>query len=138
MNYAAMLAVVVILTFFFPLSVRLARENGVPGSLITIVLAALAVFGLAFWFVRWQVSLHRDRLDRLAMLRAQVAGDPENPRAYFLGDEHLAALLLRLGRRREAGEVIDRYARLGGARETEISALRESLAAQTRRTRRVT
>ena len=61
---------------------------------------------------------------------------PQNPRAYFVGGEHLGALLLRLDRRREASEVIDRYARLGGARESEIVALREALARAQRRQRR--
>jgi hypothetical protein len=62
-----------------------------------------------------------------------VGADPKNPRAYFVSGEHLASLLLRLGRRREAAEVIDRYARLGGARESEIVSLRELLLQAERR-----
>ena len=80
------------------------------------LLGALVTFGLATFTVRWQVNRHRAHLARLEAARAQVAADPQNPRAYFVGGEHLGTLLLRLDRRREAAEVIDRYARLGGAR----------------------
>ena len=45
-------------------------------------------------------------------------------------------MLLALGRRREAAEVIDRYSRLGGARESEIVALRGALSQAERRQRR--
>lgn len=136
MNYAATLAVLVMLAFTFPISVRLAAQIGVPEALTASVLGALVTFALAAYLVRWQVYRHSARLARLTQAREQVQTDPENPRAYFVDGEHLGALLLRLGRRREAAEVIDRYARLGGARESEIVALREALGAAERRKRR--
>ena len=136
MNYAATLAVLVVLAFCFPLTVQLAAQVGVPESVALSLLGALGTFGLATFTVRWQVNRHRARLSLLEAARAQVTADPQNPRAYFVGGEHLGTLLLRLDRRREAAEVIDRYARLGGARESEIVALREALSAAERRRHR--
>ncbi|GAA5511553.1 hypothetical protein Dcar01_00264 [Deinococcus carri] len=136
MNYAATLAVLVVLAFCFPLTVRLGLQLGVPEVYTASVLGALLIFALATYLVRWQVNRHRDTLARLDAARAQVLADPENPRAYFVGGEHLGTLLLRLDRRREASEVIDRYARLGGARESEIVSLREALSSAERRQRR--
>ncbi|GHF34735.1 putative membrane protein YccC [Deinococcus metalli] len=136
MNYAATLAVLVVLAFCFPLSVRLGAQVGVPEAISVSVLGALLTFAAATFLVRWQVGRYRRTLDRLEAAREQVRAEPQNPRAYFVGGEHLGILLLRVDRRREASEVIDRYARLGGARESEIVALREALARAQRRQRR--
>lgn len=136
MNYAATLAVLVVLAFCFPLTVRLGAQLGVPEVYTASALGAILTFALAAYLVRWQVGRHRDTLERLETARAQVAADPENPRAYFVRGEHLGSILLRLDRRREAAEVIDRYARLGGARESEIIALREALSGAERRQHR--
>lgn len=136
MNYAATLAVLVMLAFCFPLSVRLAAQLGIPEGLVASILGAVIIFALAAYLVRWQVARHSARLQILAQARAQVLADPENPRAYFVREEHLGQILLRLGRRREAAEVVDRYSRLGGARESEIVALREELSSAERRQRR--
>jgi len=135
-NYAASLAVVVVLTFFFPLAVRVGLYYDVPRSLVLIALSAVLTFVAATLVIRWQVGRHRDAAALLELARAQVGADPQNPRAYFVGGEHLAGLLLRLDRRREAAEVIDRYARLGGARESEIVSLRELLVQAERRQKR--
>ncbi len=135
-NYAATLAVLAVLAFCFPLTVRVGSAVGVPEAVSVSVLGAVLTFGLATFLVRWQVNRHRVHLDRLAAARAQVAADPQKPRSYFVAGEHLGSLLLRLDRRREAAEVIDRYARLGGARESEIVALREALSSAERRQRR--
>ena len=135
MNYAATLAVVVVLAFWFPISVRLAAQFGVPEAWAASVVGALLTFVAAAYLVRFQVRRHSLTLERLAAVRAQVAADPANPRAYFVHGEHLGSILLRLARRREAAEVIDRYARLGGAREGEIVALREALSLAERRQR---
>ena len=135
-NYAATLAVLVVLAFCFPLTVRLGAGLGVSETISFSVLGALLTFVLATYLVRWQVGRHRQELTRLEKARAQILADPENPRSYFVGDEHLGALLLRLDRRREAAEVIDRYARLGRARESDIVALREALSRAQRRQRR--
>lgn len=136
MNYAATLAVMVMLAFCFPISVRLAAQIGMPEAVTSSVLGAVVIFSLAAYLVRWQVSRHSATLATLSEAREQVTADPENPRAYFVHGEHLGSILLRLGRRREAAEVIDRYSRLGGARESEIVALREALGAAERRKRR--
>ena len=136
MNYAATLAVLVVLAFCFPITVRLGVALGIPEALGASVLGAALVFGITAYLVRWQVGRHSLRLSRLTEARAQVAADPDDPRAYFVQGEHLGRMLLALGRRREAAEVIDRYARLGGARESEIVALREALSQAERRQRR--
>lgn len=136
MNYAATLAVMVMLAFCFPITVRLGAALGIPEAWAASVLGALLVFGVTVYLVRWQVARHSARLDLLRRGREQVAADPENPRAYFIEGEHLGRLLLQLGRRREAAEVIDRYSRLGGARESEIVALSEALGQAERRKRR--
>jgi hypothetical protein len=135
-NYAATLAVLVILAFCFPITVRLGVALGIPEALGASVLGAALVFGITAYLVRWQVGRHSLRLSRLTEARAQVAADPDDPRAYFVQGEHLGRMLLALGRRREAAEVIDRYSRLGGARESEIVALREALSQAERRQRR--
>ncbi|WP_161881230.1 hypothetical protein [Deinococcus alpinitundrae] len=135
MNYAASLATVVVLAFFFPLLVRLASGFGVSRSLSASTLAVLLTFIAASSLIRFQVTRFRHSTTRLDAARAQVAQQPDLPRAYFVDGEHLASMLLRLGRRREAADVIDRYAQLGGAREAEITALREALARAERRRR---
>lgn len=135
MNYAATLTVLVVLAFCFPLTVRLGAQLGVPEVYTASTLGAVLTFGLATYLVRWQVGRHRETLLKLEAVRAQVAADPENPRSYFVGGEHLGMILLRLDRRREASDVVDRYARLGGARESEIVALREALSRAERRQR---
>ncbi|OLV16523.1 MULTISPECIES: hypothetical protein [Deinococcus] len=136
MNYAATLAVMVVLAFCFPLTLRLGAGFGVSETISISALGALLTFGLALYLVRWQVGRHQQALSRMEKARAQILADPENPRSYFVGGEHLGALLLRLDRRREAAEIIDRYARLGGARESEIVALQEALSRANRRQRR--
>ena len=136
MNYAATLAVLVVLAFCFPITVRLGAALGIPAALGASVLGAALVFGITAYLVRWQVGRHSLRLSRLDEARAQVAADPDDPRAYFVQGEHLGQMLLALGRRREAAEVIDRYSRLGGARESEIVALRGALSQAERRQRR--
>ena len=136
MNYAATLAVLVGLALCFPITVRLGVALGIPEALGASVLGAALVFGITAYVVRWQVGRHSLQLSRLAEARAQVAADPDDPRAYFVQGEHLGRMLLALGRRREAAEVIDRYSRLGGARESEIVALREALSQAERRQRR--
>ncbi|AWN21856.1 hypothetical protein DKM44_00240 [Deinococcus irradiatisoli] len=135
MNYAASLATVVVLAFFFPLLVRLASVYGVSRSLSASTLAVVLTFVTATYLIRFQVTRFRQSTTKLDAARAQVAQHPDQARAYFVDDEHLATMLLRLGRRREAADVVDRYARLAGAREVEITALREALAKAERRQR---
>ncbi|GAA3998217.1 hypothetical protein GCM10022631_06250 [Deinococcus rubellus] len=133
MNYAASLATVVVLAFFFPLLVRLASGFGVSRSLSASTLAVVLTFITASYLIRFQVTRFRHSTTRLDAARAQVAQQPDVPRAYFVDGEHLASMLLRLGRRREAADVVDRYAQLGGVREADITALREALTRAERR-----
>ncbi|AFZ67388.1 hypothetical protein [Deinococcus peraridilitoris] len=136
MNYAATLAVLMVLAFVFPLLVRLAADYGVARSTTTTTLFVLAAFGFAVASIRARVTTHRSQLERLATVKKQIEQDPFNPRAFFVEGEHVGAVLLQLGRRREASEMIDRYAQLGGARESEILSLKEALTRTERRQRR--
>ena len=136
MNYAASLAVVAVLTFFFPLAVRIGLYYDVPRSLVSTTLGAVLTFVAATLLIRWQVGHSRLATEQLELGRAQVVADPQNPRAYFVGGEHLAALLLRLGRRREAAEVIERFGSLDGVRESEVVSLKQLLSQAERRQRR--
>ncbi len=135
MNYAASLATVVVLAFFFPLLVRLASGYGVSRSLSASTLAVVLTFVTATYLIRFQVTRFRHSTTRLDAARAQVAQQPDQARSYFVDDEHLAIMLLRLGRRREAADVVDRYAQLTGVREVELAALREALVKAKRRQR---
>lgn len=135
-NYAATLAVLVVLAFCFPLSERLATQTGLSEVVVISALLGLLTFLVAANSVRRGVNAHRDRLAQLQQAREQVRATPQDPEAYYVGGQHLAAMLLQLGRRREASEIIDRYARLGGARETDIVGLREALSRAESRQRR--
>ena len=91
MNYAATLAVLVVLAFCFPLTLRLGAGLGVSETITLSVLGALLTFALALFLVRWQVGRHQAATSRLEKARAQILADPENPRSYFVGGEHLGA-----------------------------------------------
>lgn len=131
-NYAALLAVMVLLAFCFPMAVHLGESLGLSAGTAAVALWSLLVFALAFTFVRWQVARERQRAAQLEQGRMQVLERPSDSAAYFVGGQHLALLLLQRGRRREAAELIDRYAQLGGAREAEILMLREALSSASR------
>lgn len=135
-NYAATLAVLVVLAFCFPLSERLAAQTGLSEVVVVAALLGLVTFLVAANSVRRRVNAHRDLLAQLQQAREQVGATPQDPEAYYVDGQHLAAMLLRLGRRREASEIIDRYAQLGGARETDIIRLREALSRAESRQRR--
>lgn len=134
-NYAATLAVLMVLAFVFPLLVRFAADHGLARSTATTALVVLTAFGFAVTAIRARVANHRLALEQLGAARAQIERDPHDPHAFFVNGDHVGAVLLRLGRRREANEMIDRYAQLSGARESEIMALRAQLARAARRRR---
>lgn len=135
-NYAATLAVLAVLAFFFPLGVRLARELGVPSTLSDSAFGALAVLALAALLIRWRVSWFRSLSGRAQTGREQLMAAPQQPEAYHVDGEHLGLILLRLGRRREAEGVIERYAALPGVPPDEVTELRARLVAFLRRARR--
>jgi hypothetical protein len=58
MNYAATLAVLVVLAFCFPLTVRLGAGLGVSETISFSVLGALSIFALATYLVRWHCLLY--------------------------------------------------------------------------------
>ncbi len=126
----------VVLAFFFPITVRLGKQIGISENVSFSMLGALLTFALATYLVRWQVNRHRVSLSRIEKARDQVKTAPDQSQSYFIDGEHLGMLLLKLDRRREAAEVIDWYARVGEAKESEILGLREALSQAERRQRR--
>lgn len=136
MNYAATLAVLAVLAFFFPLGVRLSRELGVPSTLSDSAFGALGVLALAMLLIRWRVAWFRSLSGRAQTAREQVLAAPQQPEAYHVEGEHLALILLRLGRRREAERVIESYAALPGVPPDEVQELRAKLAEFLKRARR--
>lgn len=135
-NYAATLAVLAVLAFFFPLGVRLTRELGVPSTLSDSAFGALGVLALATLLIRWRVAWFRSLSARAQTGREQVGAAPLEPEAYHVDGEHLGLILLKLGRRREAERVIEGYAALPGVPPEEVLELRARLAAYLKRARR--
>ncbi|MDO4263455.1 MAG: hypothetical protein Q4C67_04585 [Deinococcus sp.] len=132
MNYAALLAVMVLLAFCFPVALRLGEYLGLAAGTTAVALWSVLVFALALAFVRWRVGRERFSAQQLEQGRCQILEQPTDPAAYYVNGQHLALLLLERGRRREAGELVDRYARLGGARDAEILMLREAMSSADR------
>jgi predicted nuclease with TOPRIM domain len=111
-NYAALLAVLVVLGLAFPVLVRLANANGVPQS-VSIVAAGLgAVFVLAWFLIRQRVARYRQIGERVAAIKTRVQASPDDPEAYFDQNEHLGDLLIAINRRREALGVFETYVAL--------------------------
>jgi hypothetical protein len=109
MNYAALLAVLVILGMAFPVLVRVANANGIPQS-VSIVAAALgAIFVLAWFFIRQRVLRYRAIGARIENLKQKLLEQPDVPENYFDQNEHLGDLLIATNRRREALGVFETY-----------------------------
>ncbi|MBB6098966.1 glutaminase [Deinobacterium chartae] len=128
MNYAAFLAVLMVLTFSFPVMVELASNQGVPRSTTVIAGGAVTTLVLAGWYIRSRVQRHREVLEWIAVAKQNISQDPDNEEAYFVRNDHLGDLLLRLGRRREAIDVFERYLTLGSRRGVDLTLLRERVA----------
>lgn len=126
----------VLLTFFFPLSMRVASFYGVPRALGASVMAGLFIFAVTTTFIRRRVTRFRKLSARLEVAREQVSASPQQRLSYFMEGEHLATTLLRLGRRREAAEVTDQYAKLPEVPEVEVRALREAISQTAQKQRR--
>ncbi len=137
-NYAATLAVLVVLAFFFPLAVRVASRFEVPLALSASALSALGLLVLAGMLIRWRVSWYQHLSARVAAGLAQVEAAPTDAASYHMEGEHLSLLLLRLGRRRAALDILERYACVPGVEAHHMEALRARLAAQLRRAGRGT
>jgi glycerol-3-phosphate acyltransferase PlsY len=127
MNYAALLAVLVVLGLAFPVLVRLANANGVPQS-VSIVAAVLgAVFVLAWFLIRQRVMRYRQLGERVAAIKARLELLPNDPEVYFDQNEHLGDLLIAINRRREALSVFERYLALEKAGGKELPKLEARL-----------
>jgi Na+/melibiose symporter-like transporter len=126
-NYAALLVVLVVLTFAFPPLVRLAQAQGVPQSWALVAGALGAIFVLAWYLVRQRVQRYRDASEKVATIRAQLEAKPGDPEAYFLDLEHLGDLLMLMNRRHEALEVFETYLGLEAARGKNLPALEQRI-----------
>jgi Ca2+/H+ antiporter len=116
MNYAALLAVLVVLSLAFPVLVRVANASGVPqaNSVVAALLGALLV--LAWFLIRQRVNRHREIAARVARVKQRLEQTPNDPEAYFDDNEHLGDLLSGINRKREALEVFERYLKLEATR----------------------
>ncbi len=109
MNYAALLAVLVVLGLSFPVLVRLANANGIPQA-SSILGAAFGAIAVAAWFViRERVKRYRETQAKIETIKANVAQNPDDFSSYLLENEFLGDLLVRANRRREAIEVFERF-----------------------------
>jgi hypothetical protein len=108
-NYAALLAVLVVLGLSFPVLVRLANANGIPQA-SSILGAAFGAIAVAAWFViRERVKRYRETQAKIETIKANVAQNPDDFSSYLLENEFLGDLLVRANRRREAIEVFERF-----------------------------
>jgi hypothetical protein len=108
-NYAALLVVLVVLTFAFPAMVRLTRAQGIPQGWAIAAAICGAVFVLAWYFIRERVQRDRATREKVDQIRQQLTDRPEDPTAFFLNGEHIGDLLIKLKRFEEAIEVFGRY-----------------------------
>jgi hypothetical protein len=108
-NYAALLAVLVVLGLFFPVLVRLANANGIPraSSILGAVFGAIAV--IAWFVIRERVKRYRETQAKIETIKANVTQNPDDFSSYLLENEFLGDLLVRANRRREAIEVFERF-----------------------------
>ncbi len=114
MNYAAVLAVLMLLSFAFPGLVQLAHNQGIPAS-HAVIAGLVVVLALSAWAViRRQVRRYRSVLSSVLLAKRQIAEEPQNPAAYFVAEHHVSDLLIRLGRHREAKQLRESYSRLSG------------------------
>jgi hypothetical protein len=108
-NYAALLAVLVVLTFAFPAMVRFTRAQGIPQGWAIAAAICGAVFVLAWYLIRERVQRDRLTREKVERIRAQIEERPLDSEAFFLDGEHIGDLLVRLRRREEALEIFGRY-----------------------------
>ncbi|MDQ3458039.1 MAG: hypothetical protein M3498_01845 [Deinococcota bacterium] len=102
MNYAALLALLVLLSFSLPLLVRLAEAAGVPRGLGVVTTLVIACFFLGWVIIRWRVRKRLAVETRIAQVVKAKAERPDDLSAFYSGGEHVGDLLLALGREREA------------------------------------
>lgn len=134
MNYAALLAVLVVLSLAFPVLVRVASANGVPQASSIVAALLGAVFVLAWFLIRQRVNNYREITARVTRIKTRLEQTPTDPEAYFDDNEHLGDLLSKINRKREALEVFEAYLKLEAAHgrmlpglEARMQRLREHL-----------
>jgi hypothetical protein len=86
---------------------------------MVITVAVFAMLLGAWYLIRKAVHRYRLRMERINRVRQNILEQPHSPEAYFDNGEHLGNLLLRIGRRREAKHVFERYSQLEGAVDLE-------------------
>ncbi|MFN3265344.1 MAG: hypothetical protein ACK41E_00740 [Deinococcales bacterium] len=128
MNYAALLAVLVVLGLAFPVLVRIANANGIPQAVSIVAAVFGALLMLAWVLIRGRVALYRQVGERVERLKASLETNPDNPEAYFDQNEHLGDLLIRINRRREALAVFERYLALEQAQGKELPKFKARIA----------
>ena len=126
-NYAALLVVLVVLTFAFPPLVRLAQAQGIPQSWTLVATSLGAIFVLAWYLVRQRVQRYRHASEKVATIRAQLEAKPNEPEAYFLEGDHLGDLLMLMNRRHGALEVFEAYLALEATRGKNLPALEQRI-----------
>lgn len=109
MNYAALLAVLVVLTFAFPAMVRFTRAQGIEQGWAIAATICGAVFVLAWYFIRERVQRDRVTREKVDQIRAQIAEHPDDSKAFFLNGEHIGDLLVKLRRHEEAVAIFGQY-----------------------------
>ncbi len=127
MNYAALLAALVVLTFALPVLVRWAIGRGVHQA--TSIVAALigGAMVLVWFFVRQKVLRDRAVNAKIERIRAKLSLEPNNPDAYVEDGEHLGDLLWDTRHENEAVTVFERYVALAKAAGQDASSTERKL-----------
>lgn len=128
MNYAALLAVLVVLGLAFPVLVRLANANGIPQAISVVAGALGGVLVLAWFLIRERVNRYRQISARVEQVKARVLEQPESSQVYFDQNEHLGDLLVSINRRREALAVFEQYLALEKSAGRELPKLEAKMA----------
>jgi hypothetical protein len=102
MSYAALLALLLVLSFSIPFLVRLGERLGVPPGLGVVTAFVTVVFILGWIVIRWRVKKRLAIEERIAEVVLRRAERPDATAAFYSEGEHVGDLLLSLGRYREA------------------------------------
>jgi hypothetical protein len=128
LNYAALLAVLVILGLAFPVLVRVANANGIPQSISLVAAALGAILVLSWFFIRQRVLRYREIGARIEKIKKTLLEHPDSPDHYFDLNEHLGDLLIATNRRREALGVFETYLELEKKAGRELPKLEAKIA----------
>jgi len=116
-NYAALLALMVALTFSFPFLVRLAEKVNIPRSYSMVATLVITLVVLLYRFIRKRVIWQQYFEEQVSFIESQLAQRPQDYEAFFdvreqsfdsLGS-HLADIYLNLGKKEYALKVLKRY-----------------------------